>query len=57
MELGGNAPALLFEDAYLAAAADACTAGAFKFSGQRCSAVSRVLGHESIHDEVVDRID
>ncbi len=57
MELGGNAPAILFEDADLEAAADACTAGAFKFAGQRCSAVSRVLAHESVHDEVVERID
>ena len=57
MELGGNAPAIVFEDADLAAAADACTAGAFKFGGQRCSAVSRVLAHESVHDDVVDRID
>ena len=57
MELDDNAPAIRFEDAGLVAAADACTAGAFNFGGQRCSAVSRVLAHESVHDEVVDRID
>jgi glyceraldehyde-3-phosphate dehydrogenase [NAD(P)+] len=57
MELGGNAPALVFPDANLSAAADACTVGSLKFGGQRCSAVSRVLAHESVHDEIVDRIE
>jgi glyceraldehyde-3-phosphate dehydrogenase [NAD(P)+] len=57
LELGGNAPAIIFPDADLVAAADACTAGSLKFAGQRCSAVSRVLAHESVHDEVVERID
>ncbi|AAG19367.1 MULTISPECIES: aldehyde dehydrogenase family protein [Halobacterium] len=57
MELGGNAPAIVFEDADLDAAADAATAGSLKYAGQRCSAVSRVLAHESVHDELVSRID
>jgi glyceraldehyde-3-phosphate dehydrogenase [NAD(P)+] len=57
LELGGNAPAIVFPDADLDSAADACTAGSLKFAGQRCSAVSRILAHESVHDEVVDRID
>jgi glyceraldehyde-3-phosphate dehydrogenase [NAD(P)+] len=57
MELGGNAPALVFEDADLSAAADACAAGSFKYAGQRCSAVSRVLAHDAIHDALVDRIE
>ncbi|MFB6297284.1 MAG: aldehyde dehydrogenase [Salinirussus sp.] len=57
MELGGNAPALVFPDADLAAAAGGCTAGSLKYAGQRCSAVSRVLAHENVHDELVDRID
>jgi glyceraldehyde-3-phosphate dehydrogenase [NAD(P)+] len=56
MELGGNAPALVFPDADLDAAADAATAGSFKYAGQRCSAVSRVLVHESVHDALVDRV-
>jgi glyceraldehyde-3-phosphate dehydrogenase [NAD(P)+] len=56
MELGGNAPAIIFPDAALEDAAGACTAGSVKFGGQRCSAVSRVLAHESVHDELVNRI-
>ena len=56
MELGGNAPAIIFSDAALEDAAGACTAGSVKFGGQRCSAVSRVLAHESVHDELVERI-
>ncbi|WP_254523321.1 aldehyde dehydrogenase family protein [Natrinema caseinilyticum] len=57
MELGGNAPAVVFDDADLSAVAGNCTAGSFKYAGQRCSAVSRVLAHESVHDELVDLID
>jgi glyceraldehyde-3-phosphate dehydrogenase [NAD(P)+] len=57
MELGGNAPAVVFPDADLDSAAEAATAGSLKYAGQRCSAVSRVLAHESVHDEMVDRID
>lgn len=57
MELGGNAPALVFPDADLDQTAADCAKGSFKYAGQRCSAVSRVLAHEAIHDELVDRID
>ncbi|WP_436903474.1 aldehyde dehydrogenase family protein [Halovenus halobia] len=57
MELGGNAPELVFPDADLDSAAEAATAGSLKYAGQRCSAVSRVLAHEGIHDEMVARID
>ncbi|MFW5977877.1 MAG: aldehyde dehydrogenase family protein, partial [Halohasta sp.] len=57
MELGGNAPAIVFPDADLDDAAGACAAGSVKFGGQRCSAVSRILAHDSVHDELVDRLD
>jgi glyceraldehyde-3-phosphate dehydrogenase [NAD(P)+] len=57
MELGGNAPAIVFPDADLATVTEACTAGSLKYAGQRCSAVSRVLAHGAVHDELVDRID
>lgn len=53
MELGGNAPAVVFPDADLAAAAAACAGGGLKYAGQRCSAVSRVLVHEDVHDDLV----
>jgi glyceraldehyde-3-phosphate dehydrogenase [NAD(P)+] len=57
MELGGNAPAVVFSDADLADVAGQCAKGSFKYAGQRCSAVSRVLAHESVHDEVVDLLE
>ena len=57
MELGGNAPAVVFPDADLSKVAGACTKGSLKYAGQRCSAVSRVVAHEEVHDDVVDRID
>ncbi|NHN58737.1 MULTISPECIES: aldehyde dehydrogenase [Halorussus] len=57
MELGGNAPAVVFPDADLSEVAGACAKGSFKYAGQRCSAVSRVLAHESVHDEIVDRLE
>lgn len=56
LELGGNAPAIVFPDADVEAAASDCAAGSLKFAGQRCSAISRVLVHESIHDELVEHI-
>jgi glyceraldehyde-3-phosphate dehydrogenase [NAD(P)+] len=57
MELGGNAPAIVFEDADLDDAASAAAKGSLKYAGQRCSAVSRVLAHEPVHDDLVARID
>ena len=57
MELGGNAPAIVFEDADLTDVAGNCAKGSFKYAGQRCSAVSRVLAHESVHDDLVDLIE
>jgi glyceraldehyde-3-phosphate dehydrogenase [NAD(P)+] len=57
MELGGNAPAVVFPDANLSDVAGACAKGSFKYAGQRCSAVSRVVAHEDVHDDVVERLD
>lgn len=57
MELGGNAPAVVFPDADLDMTAAACAKGSLKYAGQRCSAISRVLAHEEIHDDLVGRID
>src|SRR5699024_3043718 len=34
-----------------------CAKGALKYAGQRCSAVSRVLAHDAIHDDLVAAID
>ena len=53
LELGGKAPVVVFEDADLAAAAEAiAVAGTFN-AGQDCTAATRVLVHASVHDEFV----
>ena len=57
MELGGNAPEIVFPDADLDAAAAAAAKGSLKYAGQRCSAVSRVVAHESIHDALAAKIE
>ncbi|MEY7850948.1 aldehyde dehydrogenase [Natrarchaeobius sp. A-rgal3] len=57
MELGGNAPALVFEDADVQSVAQTCAGGALKYAGQRCSAVSRILVADAVHDELVVRLD
>ena len=51
LELGGNAPLIIMEDADLAKAADMAVLGATKNSGQRCTAVKRILCVESVADE------
>jgi succinate-semialdehyde dehydrogenase/glutarate-semialdehyde dehydrogenase len=56
LELGGNGPLLVFEDADLKRAAAAAANGAFSDAGQICAATGRVLPHESIADELAERI-
>ena len=56
LELGGKSANILFPDADLDAAVKAAASGIFFNSGQVCSAGSRILVHESIHDEVVERL-
>ena len=53
LELGGNAPLIIMEDADLDRAATMAVAGATKNSGQRCTAVKRILCVESVADEFV----
>ncbi|KAH8803205.1 putative salicylaldehyde dehydrogenase [Xylogone sp. PMI_703] len=50
LELGGKAPAIVLEDADLAAAAMHCVTGAFFHSGQVCMSTERVLVHEAVAD-------
>ncbi|OUS17278.1 phosphonoacetaldehyde dehydrogenase, partial [Rhodospirillales bacterium 47_12_T64] len=50
LELGGNAPLIVMEDADLDKAAELAVAGATKNSGQRCTAVKRILVVEEIAD-------
>lgn len=56
LELGGNAPLIVMEDADLERAATLAVAGATKNSGQRCTAVKRILVVDSIADEFAERV-
>jgi aldehyde dehydrogenase (NAD+) len=56
LELGGKSANIIFPDADLDAAVKAAASGIFFNAGQVCSAGSRILVHESIHDEVVERL-
>ncbi len=56
LELGGKGPNLVFPDADLDAAASGVHYGIFMNAGQMCWAGSRLLVHEDIHDELVERI-
>lgn len=56
MELGGKDAAIVLEDADLDETAGLIVGGAFSYSGQRCTAVKRVLVMESIADKLVKKI-
>ncbi|MCU0819789.1 MAG: phosphonoacetaldehyde dehydrogenase [Beijerinckiaceae bacterium] len=56
LELGGNDPLIIMEDADLDKAAELAVQGATKNSGQRCTAVKRILCVESVADEFVKRV-
>ena len=53
LELGGKDAALVLEDADLEHAAKQIVAGAFSYSGQRCTAIKRVIVLESVADKLV----
>jgi len=54
LEMGGNGPFVVMDDADLAAAADAARVGAFLGAGQSCSAAERLLVHEAVREEFVE---
>jgi aldehyde dehydrogenase (NAD+) len=56
LELGGKAPIVVFADANLDKAVRATVAGAFFNAGQVCSAATRVVVEDSVHDEFVSRL-
>ena len=54
LELGGNDPLIVMEDADLEEAASLAAQGSYKNSGQRCTAVKRMLVQESVAERFVD---
>ncbi|MCA3611624.1 MAG: phosphonoacetaldehyde dehydrogenase [Methylobacterium sp.] len=56
LELGGNDPLIVMEDADLDKAAELAVQGATKNSGQRCTAVKRILCVHSVAEEFVKRV-
>lgn len=55
-EMGGKNPQIVMDDADLDLAVEGALWGAFGTTGQRCTATSRLIVHESVHDEVVERL-
>jgi succinate-semialdehyde dehydrogenase/glutarate-semialdehyde dehydrogenase len=56
LEMGGNGPMVVLDDADVAAAAEASVGAAFLCAGQSCTAGERFLVHEAVHDEFVERL-
>ncbi|ROZ71307.1 NAD-dependent succinate-semialdehyde dehydrogenase [Ramlibacter sp. WS9] len=56
MELGGNAPFIVFDDADLDAAVQGVIASKFRNTGQTCVCTNRILVHESVHDAFADKL-
>ncbi|MGO1798236.1 MAG: NAD-dependent succinate-semialdehyde dehydrogenase, partial [Microbacterium gubbeenense] len=56
MELGGNAPFVVFEDADLDKAVEGALAAKFRNIGQACTAANRIIVHEDIADEFTKRV-
>jgi acyl-CoA reductase-like NAD-dependent aldehyde dehydrogenase len=54
LEMGGNGPFVVMDDADLPAAVEAARVGAFLGAGQSCSAAERLLVHEAVRDEFVE---
>ncbi|MBS0377777.1 MAG: phosphonoacetaldehyde dehydrogenase [Proteobacteria bacterium] len=53
LELGGNDPLIVLEDADLEEASSLAVAGSYRNSGQRCTAIKRMLVHEGVADRFV----
>ncbi len=56
MELGGNAPLIIFEDADLEAAVDGAMACKYRNSGQTCVCANRIFVQDGIHDAFAERL-
>ena len=56
LELGGKNPEIVMDDANLDLALEGVLFGAFGTSGQRCTATSRLIVHEKVYDQVLERL-
>ena len=56
LELGGKNGQIVMDDADLDLAVEGALWGAFGTTGQRCTATSRLIAHEAIHDDLVSRL-
>jgi acyl-CoA reductase-like NAD-dependent aldehyde dehydrogenase len=56
IEMGGNGPVVVMDDADLDAAVEATVTACFLCAGQSCTAGERLLVHEAVRDEFVDKL-
>jgi aldehyde dehydrogenase (NAD+) len=56
LELGGNDPIIVMEDADIDEAATLAASGSYRNSGQRCTAIKRMLVQEGVADDFIERL-
>lgn len=56
LELGGKNPQIVMDDADIPLAVEGALFGAFGTAGQRCTATSRLILHEAVYDDVMERL-
>ncbi|TDE40240.1 aldehyde dehydrogenase family protein [Antarcticimicrobium sediminis] len=56
LELGGDGPFIILPDANIDAAVDGAMNGCFYYAGQVCTSAERLLVHEDVHDEFVEKL-
>ena len=56
LELGGNAPFIVFDDADLDAAVEGCILSKFRNAGQTCVCTNRIYVQDGIHDAFIERL-
>lgn len=56
LELGGNAPFIVFDDADIDAAVEGCIDSKFRNAGQTCVCANRIFAQENIYDAFVEKL-
>ncbi len=56
LELGGNAPFIVFDDADIDAAVDGCIASKFRNAGQTCICTNRIFVQKSVYNEFIEKL-